>query len=120
MKQESRAAIEDAIERLVNLLDQVDGDPDLEPYLSGYENDDDREADAGDEAEVDDADSEPSIGSSECLGSFHGGVEAAVAFIDRGRVVRRGNPWDQRRWAQGSDDDRERDPADEGEPEDGL
>lgn len=34
---EYRARIENLIERLIEQLDSSDGDPDLEPYLAGFE-----------------------------------------------------------------------------------
>lgn len=47
-----RLQIATTIERLINLLDEIDGDPDFEPSLSGWQGgSDDREADAGDEQE---------------------------------------------------------------------
>ncbi|MER9464189.1 hypothetical protein NKI80_30575 [Mesorhizobium sp. M0387] len=52
-----RRSIEDEIERLISLLDFVEPDPDLEPYLAGgieVVGTDDREGD--DEREADDAD----------------------------------------------------------------
>ena len=57
-----RAALEDAIIRAIGALDALDGDPDLEPSLAGFNplgNFDDREAD---DAGVS-ADEEPSLGS---------------------------------------------------------
>ncbi|QND67628.1 hypothetical protein HB777_29295 [Mesorhizobium loti] len=50
-----RRSIEDEIERLISLLDFLDPDPDLEPYLAGsieVVGSDDREGD--DERELDD------------------------------------------------------------------
>lgn len=49
-----RARIEMQVERLIEILDRVDGDENLEPYLAGtYPDEDDREAD--DERENDPA-----------------------------------------------------------------
>lgn len=60
-----RRAIGNEIERLISLLDALEGDPDLEPYMADYEGGtDDREDDAGDSREADYADDEPSLGAS--------------------------------------------------------
>ena len=68
---QSRADIEAEIERLIALLDHLDGDPDLEPWLAerGYSNGDDREGgdplDEGEDLREDDEDNgdvEPSMG----------------------------------------------------------
>lgn len=47
----SRRAVEDEIERLIGLLDGIDGDPDMEPWLGD-----------GDDRELDGSDDEPSHG----------------------------------------------------------
>lgn len=58
-----RHRIEAEIDRLIGLLDVVDGDPDLEPWLAGIGGpDDDREGDPLDDGELDDSDDEPSLG----------------------------------------------------------
>lgn len=50
-----RAAIATSIERLIDLLDAMEGDPDLEPYLAGFDHQtSDREDDAGDCPEIED------------------------------------------------------------------
>jgi len=48
---EFRAQIENAVESLIALLDVVDGDENLEPYLAGYDSNylQDLEADTGDD-----------------------------------------------------------------------
>jgi len=58
-----RARVEDEIERLIALLDTLDGDENLEPSLgyNGQGATDDREGDPCDEGEPDD-DGEPSMG----------------------------------------------------------
>lgn len=58
-----RDRLEGEIERLIALLDTLDGDPDLEPWLAGTDPaDGDREGgDVLDEGEPD-SDSEPSLG----------------------------------------------------------
>lgn len=54
-----RAAIATSIERLIDLLDATDSDPDLEPYLAGFDHQtSDREDDAGDDREADTSDDE--------------------------------------------------------------
>ncbi|MFK0687965.1 hypothetical protein ACFX5Q_07140 [Mesorhizobium sp. IMUNJ 23033] len=61
-----RRSIEDEIERLITLLDFVEPDPDLEPYLAGgaeVVGTDDREGDASDDEDGHDA--EYSLGWSE-------------------------------------------------------
>lgn len=46
IKRSSRDQLAEVIERLINLLDQIDGDPDLEPSLAGWQGGpDDREDD---------------------------------------------------------------------------
>jgi hypothetical protein len=53
-----RRSIEDEIERLISLLDIMDPDPDLEPYLAGgveVVGTDDREGDSSDDEEAVDA-----------------------------------------------------------------
>lgn len=58
-----RHRIEAEIDRLIGILDVVDGDPDLEPWLAGIGGpDDDREGDPLDDGELDDSDDEPSLG----------------------------------------------------------
>ncbi|CAN7597013.1 hypothetical protein LJR234_004599 [Mesorhizobium amorphae] len=52
-----RRSIEDEIERLISLLDFVEPDPDLEPYLAGR-----GEVVGTDDREGDDSDYEPSLG----------------------------------------------------------
>lgn len=53
-----RRLVADHIDRLIALLDSLDGDPDMEPSLSGYsEGMDDREGDDGDGPEEDPAES---------------------------------------------------------------
>jgi hypothetical protein len=57
-----RLQLATTIENLINLLDDMDGDPDLEPYLAGLHmggHTDDRE---GDDGYGQDADREPSLG----------------------------------------------------------
>lgn len=65
----TRDAIENEIERLIDLLDVVDPDPDLEPYLAGFDwQGDDREGDLdapgypGLSEGDDNPDDEPSLG----------------------------------------------------------
>jgi|GEM_PF-6948575 len=61
-----RRSIEDEIERLISLLDFVEPDPDLEPYLAGgieVVGTDDREGDSSDDEPS--ADAEYSLGWSE-------------------------------------------------------
>jgi hypothetical protein len=68
----SRAAIATSIERLIDLLDALDDDPDLEPYLADYSG-------QGDDREGDDSDLEPSCGWVAC--------EAAYASYGQGQGV---------------------------------
>jgi hypothetical protein len=125
----SRAAIATSIERLIDLLDTMDDDPDLEPYLAGDDSDlsvrDDREGDYADDEpmlgwpncgqpanlemaadndrEVDNADYEPSLGAPEKHPSiFH------EAGYSRDKS--------QERWADGQSDEREED-GDDLEPD---
>jgi hypothetical protein len=50
-----RLRIATTIENLIALLDDIDGDENLEPYLAGFAGgDDDREYDGGDDREGDD------------------------------------------------------------------
>lgn len=96
-----RAAIAVSIERLIDLLDAAEGDPDLEPDLSGFDHQtDDREDDAGDSRESDFADDEPSLGSEE----RHPHIWCAP------------HHGDQSHWAYGAKDDRE-DDGDDLEPD---
>lgn len=95
------AAIAMSIERLINLLDAAEGDPDLEPDLSGFDHQtDDREDDAGDSRECDFADDEPSLGAEE----RHPHIWCAP------------HHGDQSHWAYGAKDDRE-DDGDDLEPD---
>jgi hypothetical protein len=74
-----KGAIATSIERLIDMLDAMEDDPDLEPYLAGYagEGGDDRETDLdvleGDDNpdDEDGADDEPSIGTSYYAGYGH-------------------------------------------------
>ena len=97
----NRRALENTIEELIDLLDEIDGDPDQEPSEEA-EPDQDGEASLGWGAgsqlrlhgEVHDGDAEPSLGS---IGSWCG-------------------YWDsQTRWAAGCLSDREQDAGDERE-----
>lgn len=58
-----RAAIATSIERLIDLLDKLDGDPDLEPYLADTSGP--GGVGSGDDREGDESDIEPSCGWSE-------------------------------------------------------
>jgi hypothetical protein len=98
-----REAVGLEIERLINLLDVMEGDPDLEPYLAGEGwagqmggSLDDREGDLDEDEGDGSADDEPSLGSPE--------------LRDRTSQVR---------WAQGGADDREDDDEREEENEHG-
>lgn len=77
-----RARMEAAVERLLAALDAIDGDPDLESYLTGTG--DDREGEDEETEGDDDADEEPSLGGADFL-------------------------MDQTLWSAGADDDRELD-----------
>ena len=91
--EDDRAAIATSIERLIDLLDTMDGDPDLEPVY-GWPNAGQRttcDMACDDEREQDNADWEPSLGSPRNHGS-------------------------QARWAEGSHDERE-DDGDDREPD---
>ena len=95
-RRQLRRKVEAAVDRLLAILDDLDGDPEAEPWLGTTEANvitpqwprgtaDDREQDAGDSAEIEDehgdtADLEPSLGAPE-------------------------NPHDQRRWAAGGRSD---------------
>jgi hypothetical protein len=58
-----RLFVETEVERLLVVLDTLDGDPDLEPNLAGYAPGmDDREGDPADDRLAEDADDEPSLG----------------------------------------------------------
>lgn len=87
--QVDRVAIEAAIDRLIDLLDELDGDPDLEPYLAGDLNM--RMGAIGDDREGDDADNEPSLGWP-C--DDHGGANQASATWYAGNDDREGDPGD--------------------------
>lgn len=80
---------------------------------------DELEIDAGDAREVD-ADLEPSIGSNQCIGSFRGSVDGALACVG-GRIVTvlSDRFWDQSYWALGRTDEREWDASEGGEPDEG-
>lgn len=86
----SRLQIATSIERLINLLDELDGDTDLEPEFDDDEHEDMEEG----EADEDDGSREPSLGS-----------VAANAAIS------------QVHWAQGKGSDREEDAGEEREDE---
>lgn len=97
-RRQLRRKVEAAVDRLLAILDDLDGDPEAEPWLGATEanvitpqwprgSTDDREEDAGDAPEIEDehadhADLEPSLGAAE-------------------------NPHDQLRWAAGACDDSE-------------
>lgn len=67
-----RAAIATSIERLIDMLDALEDDPDLEPYLAGYAADggDDREGDLDSYEGDGNADHEPSCGWAACEASY--------------------------------------------------
>jgi hypothetical protein len=99
-----RMTVEAEIERLLNFLDQIDGDADLEPAgdelepdlgsVAGHRDVDQTTWAAG-ETEADEADDEPSLGSIEDHpNGYHDGSD-----FGHGR--------NQERWASGSGDDRE-------------
>jgi len=110
---EWRAALAQRIEALagqmsvlIEALDQMDGDPDLEPYLAGFDDsDDDREADLDSDvpgvAEGDcdpdterDGDDEPSLGWTHHLNqtaaSFHARSDAGFDLEDDGLLYEEG------------------------------
>jgi hypothetical protein len=78
-----KGAIATSIERLINMLDAMEEDSDLEPYLAGYAGegfDDDREADLDVEEGDDKPDDEPTLGARE---SFeHGNWYSLTAEAD--------------------------------------
>lgn len=97
---DNRDAIAISIERLIDLLDAAEGDCDYEPYLAGFDAPDEREDDAGENAEADGADDEPSLGSEERHPHIWGAPHVG----------------DQTRWAYGAGHDRE-DDGDDLEPD---
>ena len=82
-----RRYLAETVQNLIDLLDELDGDPD-------------------DEANGDD---EPSVSGGNCVGNVHGGL---FSMPDPS--------FDQRAWSQGALDERELDPCDWGEREEGL
>jgi len=78
----------------------------------------DLESDAGDEPEREE--DEPSLGSSQCVGSPRGSVDSVVACIGGTPTVFASRSWDQSYWSQGSTDEREWDQSEDGEEELGL
>lgn len=99
-----RAAIATSIERLIDMLDAMEGDPDLEPYMASFDWGpcDDREDDAGDCREADYADDEPMLAAAERHPNAMSWNDAPEKHT-------------QERWAAGGDDDRE-DDGDDLEP----
>lgn len=95
---DDRDVIAASIERLIDLLDAYEGDPDLEPYLAGYEG-------GTDDREDDYADDEPSLAAAERHPAPSGFTYGDAA----------GNHT-QERWAAGVFDDRE-DDGDDLEPD---
>ncbi|MEX6506968.1 hypothetical protein [Jiella sp. M17.18] len=121
----SRKIITDEIERLISVLDELDRDPDFEPYLAGYsEGTDDRESDDSDLE--DGADTEHSLGWTENID------ERQARMVHSGWVFGDGEGEPLLGWCENhgcgftaaqegsSRDDREWDVADEGEMEDEL
>lgn len=129
-----RSSIEAEIERLIGLLDTLDGDPDLEeagdlepslgwPALGPHQFgrvpeclDDDREEDS--------ADCEPWLAAPEAKGSLgmirmSGDPESWLGGRLSGFHTR-SNQLSQLGWAAGGDTDAEYDPTDHGEPDDGI
>jgi hypothetical protein len=125
MRLQMRETIEAEIERLIGLLDQVDGDPDFES--SGDDEDDgtgedslgwaEMEArfghygDAGDDREIDDSDDEPSLGACEPyfeLPAWRPMFDSNAPLI--ASAWPRGS---QERWAAGRRDDCELDQTDD-------
>ena len=90
MLESDRASIATSIERLIDLLDAIDGDPDLEPYLA-----DTRATEAqgaADDRELDDSDLEPSLGWCACEASYgkygpgQGAMEEELVNEDGGDI----------------------------------
>jgi len=109
-----RASIATSIERLINMLDAMEPDPDLEPYLAGCHHNDQIIDLEGDESFYGDCDREPSLGAPErhpCLERRYSRETKA----DRGEHT-------QLHWATGDssgedcehDDEREHECEDEG------
>ena len=88
-----RQRIERLVEHLLELLDEADGDPDLEPSFGAYNDG------APDEAEPD-GDDEPSLGSPNPEPDVFGYEGAIIGLV-------RYDGFDQRNWSSGRDDDRE-------------
>lgn len=111
-----RVGIATTIERLIGLLDEMDGDENLEPYLAGYHDlDGDREGDGGTLGK--DEDFEPSLGSVQ----WHPHSQENLAFGVRmppSNDLRRTRDCSQESWASGSGDDREEECEDEGAQDD--
>lgn len=111
-----RLGIATTIERLIGLLDEMDGDENLEPYLAGYHDlDGDREGDGGTQGK--DEDFEPSLGSVQ----WHPHSQENLAFGVRmppSNDLRRTRDCSQESWASGSGDDREEECEDEGAQDD--
>lgn len=105
-----RHRLGEAVEWLVALLDAIDGDPDLEPYLAGnpyanegygYRDTNDREGDCSDyEPEEEDDDGDTGIADMDAFGdpelcwtakglAFDGsGAASALALLESRRAVR--------------------------------
>ena len=75
----------------------------------------DLEIDAGEEPEREE--DEPSLGSSPCIGSCRGSVDAVVACVCGVPTVFSGRSWDQSHWSQASADEREWGQSEDGEEE---
>lgn len=141
-----RVGIATTIERLIDMLDALDGDPDLEPYLAGYHDlDGDREGDGGalgmdedfeplhgwpnagqpineamcadDDREIDNADWEPSLGSVQWYPRSQDNLAFGVRLPPSSERVRT-RDCSQESWASGSGDDREEECEDEGAQDD--
>lgn len=95
-----RAAIATSIERLIDMLDAMDGDTDLEPSLAESFNE---QGGSGDDREGDEADFEPSLGAAERHPN-------ALSWIDQAHTH------SQEQWASGERTDLE-DDGDDLEPD---
>ncbi|RUT32623.1 hypothetical protein EMQ25_05600 [Arsenicitalea aurantiaca] len=67
----TRVRLERIVETALTMLDEIDGDPDLEPYLAGFDDaTDDREGSTDNDECDGGVDTEPSLGWTEIEGAF--------------------------------------------------
>ena len=81
-----RAEIEDHIERLIAVLDEIDPDPDLEPWLGSGDDREDENEHGGDTVDephdqADEGDDEPSLGRLETIEQTRGSYSGSEAGV---------------------------------------